>query len=223
MVKLFKGSISLILVLVLTSAILVGCSTKTDEDTTTPDVADTQDVASDTEADAEVVVVKKPTGKIVVWTWDGAKNALDLNLEAFNAEYPDIEVVYEVMSNVDEYQKMIFGLSAGGEGLPDIVTIENSNLPQFLALGGLMDLTDKVEPYAANMNEFKITDATYEGKIYAMPWDSGPVALYYRTDVFENAGLPSDPEAVSQLLATWEDYKNTAKIIMDTTGVAMIV
>ncbi|MBC7958536.1 MAG: extracellular solute-binding protein, partial [Vallitaleaceae bacterium] len=51
-----------------------------------------------------------------------------------------------------------------------------------------------------------------------MPWDSGPVALYYRTDVFEKAGLPTDPAEVSNLLKTWDDYYNTAKIIKEKTG-----
>ena len=51
-----------------------------------------------------------------------------------------------------------------------------------------------------------------------MPWDSAPVALYYRRDLFARAGLASEPEAVARLLATWEDYYRAARTIKEKTG-----
>ena len=49
-----------------------------------------------------------------------------------------------------------------------------------------------------------------------MPWDSGPVALYYRRDVFSKAGV--DPAS----LKTWADYVKAAKVIKDKTGAKML-
>jgi ABC-type glycerol-3-phosphate transport system substrate-binding protein len=42
--------------------------------------------------------------------------------------------------------------------------------------------------------------------------------MYYRRDVFEAAGLPSEPEKVSELVATWDDYFNTCQTIKEKTG-----
>jgi lactose/L-arabinose transport system substrate-binding protein len=226
MMKVLKKLLVLVLALTLTVSSLAGCGTKktvTTDATTAPDATtetevSTQETAEVTTAEEEV----KPSGKIVVWTWDAADKSLALNMEAFQSEYPDIEVEVQIMGNKDLYQKMLLGLSAGGEGLPDVATIETSNLAQYVSLGGLMDLTEKTAPYVDKINSYKWIDATLDEKIYAMPWDSGPVALYYRTDIFEKAGLPSDPEEVTKLLATWEDYYNTAKIIKEKTGSYML-
>ncbi len=81
-----------------------------------------------------------------------------------------------------------------------------------------MDLTDKVQPYIDVINDYRWPDATSDGKIYAMPWDSGPVVMYYRRDVFEKAGLPSDPELVGELVATWDGYLEVCRTIKEKTG-----
>jgi ABC-type glycerol-3-phosphate transport system substrate-binding protein len=51
-----------------------------------------------------------------------------------------------------------------------------------------------------------------------MPLDSGPVVLYYRRDVFKAAGLPDDPDGVSNLIKTWDDYLAACKTIKEKTG-----
>jgi ABC-type glycerol-3-phosphate transport system substrate-binding protein len=51
-----------------------------------------------------------------------------------------------------------------------------------------------------------------------MPLDSGPVVLYYRRDVFKAAGLPDDPDGVSNLIQTWDDYLAVCKTIKEKTG-----
>ena len=215
MTNVIRKVLSLVLVSSLLTTSFVACSKKADPVVEKPVVETSEEAEKTEDTTAEIV---KPSGKIVVWGWEFIQKSLELNMEAFKAEYPDIEVEFQIVATADLYQKMLLGLSAGGEGLPDVATVETSNLAQFVNVGGLMDLTDKVAPYADKMNDFKWADASKDGKIYAMPWDSGPVALYYRTDVFEKAGLPTDPAEVSILLKTWDDYYNTAKIIKEKTG-----
>src|SRR5581483_3289893 len=130
---------------------------------------------------------------------------------------PGIQVDIVEYAPADVYQKLPLALSAGSAG-PDVSLVENSHLAQIVALGGLADLTDRVKPYLDKMNKFKWYDAEKDGKYYAMPWDSGPVVLYYRRDVFKNAGLPDSPEEVSKLVATWDDYLQVCKTIKDKTG-----
>jgi lactose/L-arabinose transport system substrate-binding protein len=165
----------------------------------------------------------KPEGGIVVWGWQAA---LGDTLEAsgvladFQAAYPDVEVEFLIMDPDDVYTNLPLALTAG-EGLPDVALVENSHLAQFVHMGGgvgLMDLTDRVAPYIDQMNDYKWTDCTLDGKYYCMPWDSGPVVMYYRRDVFEAAGLPSDPAEVTRLIATWDDYLEACRTIREKTG-----
>ena len=43
--------------------------------------------------------------------------------------------------------------------------------------------------------------------------DVGGLAMCYRTDLFEKAGLPTDRDAVSKLWPTWDDFINVGKTV----------
>ncbi|MBI3961207.1 MAG: sugar ABC transporter substrate-binding protein [Deinococcus sp.] len=156
--------------------------------------------------------------KITVWGWKAAMDVVRQVLPDFLAAYPDIEVEIVEISPADVYQNLPIALSAG-VGAPDVSLIENSHLSQFVDLGGLLDITDRVQPYMEVMNDYKWADARdAAGRIYALPWDSGPVVTYYRRDIFEAAGLPSDPEAVNELISTWEQFYAVCQAIVAQTG-----
>ena len=161
------------------------------------------------------------SGTVTIWMWKAAHDALTNSgvLDEFKKVQPNVEIEIVEYNPTDVYQKLPLALQAG-TGAPDISLVENSHLAQIVALGGLTDMTEWVTPYLDKMNAYKWKDAELDGKYYAMPWDSGPVVFYYRRDVFDAAGLPSDPDAVSEAVATWDDYLNVCQTIMDKTGSA---
>jgi cellobiose transport system substrate-binding protein len=53
--------------------------------------------------------------------------------------------------------------------------------------------------------------STTDGKTIALGTDAGPQAMCYRQDLFAEAGLPTDPAAVSALWPTWDDYIATGQ------------
>ncbi len=162
----------------------------------------------------------KPSGKITVWGWTAAiRDTIEASgvMEDFAAEYPDIEVEFVYYAPGDVYTNLPLALTAG-EGAPDVSLVENSNVAEIVHLGGLMDLTEKVEPYLDIMSEYKWYDCEKDGRYYCMPWDGGPVVMYYRRDVFEAAGLPTEPEEVSETIATWADYLEACRAIKEQTG-----
>ena len=57
-----------------------------------------------------------------------------------------------------------------------------------------------------------IKGSTEDGRLVAMPWDIGPAGFWYRTDLFEAAGYPTEPEKVEELIGgskhTWDDFLN---------------
>jgi lactose/L-arabinose transport system substrate-binding protein len=167
-----------------------------------------------TGANASITPNTSLSGKLTVWGWESTMKALQAADADFKQAYPNIEVEYVPRPPADTYQQLQLAASAG-TGLPDISVIEDSHLAQFVSLEILADLTDKVQPYLSQFNQYRWEQATKDGKYYAMPWDSGPVAVFYRRDVFEKAGV--DPESIK----TWDDYYNAAKTIKEKAGVPM--
>lgn len=167
----------------------------------------------------ESTAAPKPSGKITVWCWKAAQDTI-VNpgvVADFNAEYPDIQVEFVTYNPSDIYQKLPLALTAG-TGAPDVSCVEDSHLAQFVDLGGLTDLSDRVQPYVDEVNSYKWIAGQKDGKYYSVPWDSGPVVTYYRRDVFKAAELPDDPDSVSAAVATWDKYLETCKTIKEKTG-----
>jgi ABC-type glycerol-3-phosphate transport system substrate-binding protein len=152
--------------------------------------------------------------ELEVWAWTGALEALQAVDEAFNELYPNIRVNY-VMRPYGETMQQISLAAAAGAGLPDVSAVGDMNLAQLAPLGILVDLTERVEPYLPLMNAYKWSQAESDGRYYAMPWDSGPVAIFYRRDVFEEANV--DPATIQ----TWEDYYQAAVTIHEATNLPM--
>lgn len=162
------------------------------------------------------------SGEITIWSWNIAASSLKAvaESEGFKAAYPDIAVVVEDLGNQQVFDKSLAGCAAGGEGLPDIVSIENfeaeiywNQFPDCFA--NLKDLgyTDEI---AAGFPAFKRTELEVGAAAYAMPWDSGPVAMFYRRDFYEKAGV--DPASIK----TWDDFIEAGKkIAAANPGVVM--
>jgi lactose/L-arabinose transport system substrate-binding protein len=220
---MFRKSVltSLLSILVL-SAIVLGACTPAAAPATAPAVAPTaqvivqQVVVTPTPA-PKATDVPKPKGKITLWGWSYDVMQSTGLIDQFKKEYPDIQVEVVTYKAGDTYQNLQLALTSG-QGAPDVVQIENSHLAGFVDLGGLTDLTDRVKPYLDKMNAYKWVDAQKDGKYYAMPWDSGPVVMYYRRDVFEKAGLATEPISVTAMVSTWDGYLSTCKTIKEKTG-----
>ncbi len=149
---------------------------------------------------------------ITVWAWAPAVEDI---AKAFEEKYPKITVnVENVGTGNDQYTKLQNAIKAGS-GAPDVAQIEYYALPQF-ALGnsladlskfGFDDLEDKFT--ASTWNSVNLND-----KLYALPQDSGPMAMFYRKDVFDKYGI-AVPE-------TWDQYIAAAKTIHDADPNAYI-
>ncbi|MBZ5750869.1 ABC transporter substrate-binding protein [Metabacillus rhizolycopersici] len=151
---------------------------------------------------------------IKVAAWNAAANALTDQIEGFNKKYPDIKV--EILQVDPEYSKVTPALAAG-TGAPDIIQTQARDFPAFLNKfpDQFVDLTEKTKDYQDKFLESSWESVSKDGKVYAMPWDIGPSALYYRKDLFEKAGI--DIASIK----TWEDYieagKELKKAIPETT------
>ena len=104
--------------------------------------------------------------------------------------------------------------------MPDIVTIQNgdaesfwSQFPDCFTDLKALGYTPEVQ---AKFPQFKRTELEVGDKAYAMPWDTGPVVMFYRRDLYEKAGV--DPATI----VTWDDFIAAGKKISEANpGVVM--
>lgn len=143
------------------------------------------------------------SGTVTVWSWDVAAKALQSTVPSFNKKYPNVKVNVVDLGNQNTYDRGLAGCAAGGADLPDVYSIENNEAEVFWARfpDCFTDLnTLGADKLAANFPAFKWTELTANGKRYAMPWDSGPVVMFYRRDLYQQAGV--NPGAIT----TWDDF-----------------
>jgi lactose/L-arabinose transport system substrate-binding protein len=97
------------------------------------------------------------------------------------------------MSQDDIRQKLQTQLLANNtQGLPDIVLIQDDVAQKYLQSfpGAFVPLGDSID--MSQFAQYKVAAATYDGKAYSLPFDSGVTGLFYRTDYLDQAGYKAD-------------------------------
>lgn len=189
---------SIILSMVMTVGFLAGCSSS----------------GGDTE-EAKTSEDGKPAGKIVVGGWPSGDEAFEAALEGFNEEYPDIEVEFQFTDVTSHHQALQTALAAGS-GAPDVAMVEGAYIAQYRDSSALTNLYDE----AYNAKELQDDFVAYKwdqavssdgSRLVAIPWDIGPCTYFYRTDIFEECGLPTDPVEVAEMMSTWDGVLEVAE------------
>ena len=145
--------------------------------------------------------------EITIWAWNVAAKALVESAKSFNQKYPNIKVnvqEYGLAQNVYERYSVIL---SSGVGVPDIIQIESDYVqtfaetyPQyFFDMNGYIDIEGKVDPSKIS------TSYDSEKRLVSIPWDSGPVVMFYREDLFNQAGIDINT------IITFEDYISAGK------------
>jgi lactose/L-arabinose transport system substrate-binding protein len=150
-------------------------------------------------------------GSLTIWGWSASTGALKLVDSDFSTAFPNITVKYVERPPGDTYRNIQLAIAAGS-GAPDISVIEDSHVSQYVQLGALADITDWVKPYVPQIVPYKWTWIQKSNRYYAMPWDPGPVGVFYRRDIFQQAGV--DPASIQ----SWDDFYQAAKTIKQKTG-----
>ncbi|MGZ0712542.1 ABC transporter substrate-binding protein (plasmid) [Coraliomargarita sp. W4R53] len=183
-------------VALLTVIALAGCSSS-DETTTGGDAA------ACAPADGDVTL------EFTSWI-PGIEDAV----ATWNDANPEIQVEVQTGPNGNSgtYQSFFSQLEAGNA--PDLGQIEYDALSSFRVQDGLENLA-ACEDVVAAEDEFipwtwgQVTLGSEDG-VYGIPQDSGPMALFYRSDLFEanNIDVPT----------TWDEYKAAAVKVREAGG-----
>lgn len=134
-------------------------------------------------------------------------------VKIWNDAHPEIQVDVQTGPNGNggTYQNFFNQIEAGDA--PDLGQIEYDALPNFLVQDGVEDLS-ACEDVVAAEDQFvdwawgQVTLGT--DSVYGIPQDTGPMALFYRADLFEQNGIA--------IPTTWDEYREAAVKIREVGG-----
>ncbi|MGV9451194.1 ABC transporter substrate-binding protein [Streptomyces sp. NPDC003635] len=127
--------------------------------------------------------------------------------------HPNIDIQQTVVERNENYYPALLNHLTTNSGLQDIQMVEVGNIAEIVQTQSdkLLDLSKygKKSDYL----EWKWQQATTEGgETIGVGTDVGPMAICYRKDLFEKAGLPTDREEVGQLWAgDWNKFVEVGK------------
>jgi len=130
--------------------------------------------------------------------------------EQYMEENPDILIQYESTQGEDKYWPALQTKLNSGSGAADIQGIEVARISEVTANQADLwtDLRDT--PAGERVGDYVSWKAdaatTADGKVVGLGTDIGPMALCYRSDLFEAAGLPTEPEELAARMGSWEDF-----------------
>jgi multiple sugar transport system substrate-binding protein len=138
---------------------------------------------------------------LTFWTWvPDIQNEVKL----FTTKYPKMKVnVLNVGAGSPHYQKMRTAIKSG-QGAPDVAQVEFQYVNSFtVGENSLLDLTPYVpatlkDSYA----EWIWSQVNFNGGLWGIPQDTGPMGLIHREDLFSDAGI--------EVPKTWDDFAAAA-------------
>ena len=142
--------------------------------------------------------------------------------DQFEKDHPGVTIVETAEGDLGQYNTQLIQKIAAGSGAGDVVAIEEGQVVNFLQSA---DKFVNFQDHGSNDKkdqwlDWKYAQATTSdgGDTIGLGTDVGGLAMCYRRDLFEKAGLPTDREEVGALWPTWEDYIATGQKFQDGIG-----
>lgn len=180
-------------------ALLVSaCGSTTSSSSSKPTASSKASSSSSTTVVENTGACKSGATNLTFWAWvPGIARAV----KEFNATHPSICVHLEdVGAGTPEYVKLADAAKAGS-GEPDVAEVEYDELPSFEITKSVVNLAKYgAGKYKSDFVPWVWKEVSRGSAVYAMPGDSGPVALYYNSKQFSQYGL-SVPTTWSQFAA----------------------
>ncbi|WP_458242963.1 ABC transporter substrate-binding protein [Streptomyces sp. MAI_2237] len=134
-------------------------------------------------------------------------------LEKYMKLHPNVVIKADVAGDEQTYYTALQTHLAAGSGLKDIQGIEVGRAKELVDTqkDKFADLADV--PGTDHFLPWKLSQVTApDKKVIGLGTDIGPMAVCYRKDFFEKAGLPTDRDKVAQLWAgDWSKYVAVGK------------
>jgi ABC-type glycerol-3-phosphate transport system substrate-binding protein len=155
--------------------------------------------------------------------WNGltGSDGVTLNemLAEFATENPDVSVTVEMIAWATLYQKLQTAFVAGEE--PDVFLLHAGEIAQFGSYGVLRDLGDQYVSGGGWLPDDDLSATTmdgmkWDGTIYGIPLDNHGRGLWINIDMFDAAGISTDPTTAPTTYEGWVELFQ--KLTLDKNG-----
>lgn len=135
-----------------------------------------------------------------------------------------IKVELRKTAQLRDYRPKLVRALATGKGAADVVALEEGILNEFKTNpANWVDLTPLVADHSKDYLPWKYElGKAPDGRLMGLPTDVGSLAVCYRRDLFQAAGLPTERDQVSALWPTWEAFVEAGKKYRSATGKGML-
>jgi multiple sugar transport system substrate-binding protein len=158
----------------------------------------------------------RPAGNgstVTFWALGAEGENIQGLIEAFEREHPGVKVNVQSIPWTAAHEKLLTAYA--GNSLPDIFQLGNTWIPEFALLHALEDLDGwigrsqvvRAENYFPGIWQTNIIDSV----VYGIPWYVDTRLLFYRKDVFSEAGYDHPPR-------DWEEWYDLSKNIKRLPG-----
>lgn len=143
------------------------------------------------------------SGPVTLEFWGWAPG-LETAVELWNEENPETQIDFFRMTG-DDGAKVPAAIDAGTA--PDVVQMSVHSLPGHIINNRLTDISEHTEGLEEQFTASSWQGVSYNDGVYAIPQDSGPTGLMYRTDLFEQHGV--------EVPTTWDEYLEAARALKE--------
>jgi multiple sugar transport system substrate-binding protein len=151
------------------------------------------------------------TGTVHFWARQATDGPAIALVKEFNKTHKHLKVVLHLTPPNDDTSQLATAIRAGSP--PDVVGLNDIDVPTFSHEGALMDLTKYINalPYKKSLSPGHLALATIGSKYYGLPYLADLSVLWYNKKLFSEAGLnPNDPPT------------NYAQIMTDATKISAL-
>lgn len=139
---------------------------------------------------------EEASGKITVWSTSPTAEHL---VELFEKAHPEIDVT---LNGAAEPTQLETAFQAGS-GAPDVAMVDYSLVAQYARAGYLTPLDELgADAVKDDYIDGLISQISIDDQLYGIPLDAAPMAMMYRADLLEEAGI-TPPE-------TWDEFAEAA-------------
>ncbi len=190
-----------VLSLMLTAMLLLGTMTACGSPSASAPINPEAGNSPALEEDGTDSIGDENTIRFVMWSdtcWDGFQ-AMEKD---FNEKHPEYNLEIEMNSTYWEF----INARLAANNLPDVFDLQPGNRTWSMAREGLLyDLSD--QKFVDMLSDSVKSTISYEDKVYAFPMAVCYLGIFYNKDIFEQAGIESPPQTLSEFREACEKIK----------------
>jgi multiple sugar transport system substrate-binding protein len=136
--------------------------------------------------------------RLTFWSWAEVDPAVEL----WNRTHSHIQVDRSGPAAGENLFQLLSAAIVAGSG-PDLVQVDYPNVATLAVAGYLEDITRHAGGLRDRFVEAAWRQVVIDDRVWGVPQDMGPMAMFYRADIFDTHGLP--------VPASWEEFRDVAR------------